>query len=947
VKLSTFLPCLVLVLTSLAAVAATAPTAVADLPPRIKAPTDQAVFRRFVLDNGLRVLLVSDPKFNKSSAALVVRVGQIDDPRDREGMAHFLEHMLFLGTEKYPDVSEYSGFIKANGGVNNAYTATDHTNYHFEVRHDAFAGALDRFAQFFIAPKFNPEFTGREVNAVHNEAMRHVQNDFRRLIGVSRELYDPTSGESKFSTGTKETLAGATPDAVRAFYERYYTADQMALALAGRASLDELEKHARDLFSAIPRRKVTAAVHEPRFLPRKPALRLAQIEPVKELRQLTLEFVLPATRPHFASKPDELLTQLISYPGPGGLVAQLKRDGLINGLSASVWERTATYGSLLVTISLTPDGQKDHARVLTEFFGYLGHLRTSPFPADFFRDRARIAQLSETYNDRGEGMSLATKLANQALFYPLEVAERATDVWGRPDEAAYRQLLGALTPDNLLATLMAKGVPTEKQERIYQTAYSYREDTGAAYQALAQPGVGAKTAFTLPGSNRFMPASTPVLAERPLPLIDEPGVQLFYAGDSEFQRPQTTLIFRFVPVRELASADNAALLRLYDVCLREFLEPAAADASLAGVEMTTDISLEGLRLSVTGFGDSAVRYANHVADHLRTFTVTPARFEALKEATLRGLRSYHESEAYVLARDRRDALNREFHFLPPETLARTEAASLADVQGFAQTFLARGKLEAVAHGHLSPAEAIAATRAVAARIGAKVAAPEALLRRRHLQIPAGRNVVDGGPIAGVNSAMITDFLLPDDSPPTRAAATVIGNFISEPFYTELRTKQQLGYIVGSSASFSLRQRYLTFVVQSSGYAPDDLRQKAETFIATLPAALAAISDADWKTLIAGARSQIEEKPKGIADKAEAFFARAFNYEQDWQRQQATLAALDQLTKQQAAALLTTALSSESARRRTVLLASKSHASKDPMKPTFTDRSAWKPQQPFN
>lgn len=900
-----------------------------------------------MLDNGLRVLLVSDPKFNKSSAALVVRVGQIDDPRDREGMAHFLEHMLFLGTEKYPDVSEYSGFIKANGGVNNAYTATDHTNYHFEVRHDAFAGALDRFAQFFIAPKFNPEFTGREVNAVHNEAMRHVQNDFRRLIGVSRELYDPTSGESKFSTGTKETLAGATPDAVRAFYEQYYTADQMALALAGRASLDELEKHARDLFSAIPRRNVTAVVHEPRFLPRKPALRLAQVEPVKELRQLTLEFVLPATRPHFASKPDELLTQLISYPGPGGLVAQLKRDGMINSLSASVWERTGTYGSLLVTISLTPEGQKNHARVLTDFFGYLGHLRTSPFPADFYRDRARIAQLNETYNDRGEGMSLATKLANQALFYPLEVAERATDVWGRPDEAAYRELLGALTPDNLLATLMAKGVPTEKQERIYQTAYSYREDEGAAYRALAQPSGAAKSAFTLPGSNRFMPAATPVLAERPLPLIDEPGVQLFYAGDSEFQRPQTTLIFRFVPARALASADNAALLRLYDVCLREFLEPAAADASLAGVEMTTDISLEGLRLSVTGFGDSAVRYANHVADHLRTFTLTPARFEALKEVTLRGLRSYHESEAYVLARDRRDALAREFHFLPPETLARTEAASLADVQAFAQTFLTQGKLEAVAHGHLSPPEAIAATRAVAARIGAEVATPEALLRRRHLQIPAGQNIIDVGAIAGVNSAMITDFLLPDDSPQTRAAATVIGNFISEPFYTELRTKQQLGYIVGSAASFSLRQRYLTFVVQSSAYAPDDLRQKAETFIATLPAALVAISDADWKTLLAGARSQIEEKPKGIADKAEAFFARAFNYDQDWQRQQATLAALDQLTKQKAAALLTTALSTDSARRRTVLLASKAHAAKEPVQPTFADRSAWKPQQQFN
>ena len=203
------------------AVAPRARAASEALPPRVVAATDKAAFRRFTLDNGLKVLLVSDPNFNKSAASLVVDTGQIDDPKDTEGLAHFLEHMLFLGTEKYPEAGEYANYMRANGGRNNAYTSTDHTNYHFEVRHAAFEGALDRFAQFFIAPKFNPEYVTREVNAVHNEAMRHVQNDLRRRLNVSRELYDPASGESKFSTGNKETLAKATPAVVRDFYEHH------------------------------------------------------------------------------------------------------------------------------------------------------------------------------------------------------------------------------------------------------------------------------------------------------------------------------------------------------------------------------------------------------------------------------------------------------------------------------------------------------------------------------------------------------------------------------------------------------------------------------------------------------------------------------------------------------------------------------------------------------
>lgn len=912
------------------------------LPPPVKAPTDTAVFRRFTLDNGLRVLLVSDPKFNKSGASLVMNTGQIDDPADREGMAHFLEHMLFLGTEKYPDVSDYGNFIKANGGYNNAYTTTDHTNYQFEVRHEAFADALDRFAQFFIAPRFNPEFTAREIFAVHNEAMRHLQNDFRRLIGVSRELYAPGSGESKFSTGNKDTLAGTTPAMVRAFYESHYSADRMALALAGKASLDELEKLARTLFAAVPRRDLPPVARTAVFLPKKAALRLARIEPVKELRQITLEFVVPPTRPDFASKPDQLLPQLISYPGEGGLLAWLKRQDLANSVNAYVWERTEAYGSLQIQVSLTPAGQEQHARVLGLVFSYLDHLKRSPFPEAFYRDRARVAALNETYQDRGEGAELATKLSNQALFYPLDVAERASDVWGAPDEPAYRRLLAALTPDNLLVSLMAKGVPTDRKERIYGTAYSYMEDAGDAYRALLAPERIA--AFALPGANPFMPGTTALLAERPLPLIDEPGVALFFAPDTEFQRPQSTLIYRFVPARDQGTADQAALLRLYDACLRDSLDAALGDASLAGLDFSADASLEGYKFTITGFGDSAVRFATFVSSRLRTFELSPGRFEALKEATLRSLRSYPQTEAYLLARDRRDALAREIHFLPDEQTARVTAATWKDVQAFARTFFARGKLEAVVHGHLTPEDAVNATRTVAAQIGAAPVAPDALLRRRHLALAPAKPLVDAGEIAGANSAYTSDYLLPDDSPQTRAAAVVIGNFMSEPYYTELRTRQQLGYIVGSGAGGSLRQRYLSFTVQSSGYAPDELRRRSEAFLATLPAQFEAVTPEQWATLVAGGRSAFEEKPKSMAEKAEQFFVSAFSFGGEWERRQTGLAALLVLKKEDVAKLLATTLAPETARRRTVLLWTKTHAPAEPIVPAFTDRGAWKRTQ---
>ena len=147
----------------------------AELPD--KHPLDKSESRTLVLDNGLKVLMVSDPDLNLSSASMAVDVGSFKDPLDALGLAHFLEHMLFLGTEKYPEEGEYKEYLSQNGGYANAYTSRDHTNYHFQVFPDAFEGALDRFAQFFIAPLFTEDFTQREKNAVDSEFELYLEND--------------------------------------------------------------------------------------------------------------------------------------------------------------------------------------------------------------------------------------------------------------------------------------------------------------------------------------------------------------------------------------------------------------------------------------------------------------------------------------------------------------------------------------------------------------------------------------------------------------------------------------------------------------------------------------------------------------------------------------------------------------------------------------------------
>ncbi|EWM24874.1 insulin-degrading enzyme [Nannochloropsis gaditana] len=166
-----------------------------------QSPADDRTYRALELENGLQVLLIHDPTTDKASAAMSVGVGSLHDG-DVEGLAHFCEHMLFLGTEKYPDEQAYSKYLNQNGGHSNAYTDMDHTCYFFSVLPGFLEGALDRFAQFFISPLFTDSATAREMQAVDSENNKNLQNDAWRLHQIHCASAKPGHPLGRFRCGS-------------------------------------------------------------------------------------------------------------------------------------------------------------------------------------------------------------------------------------------------------------------------------------------------------------------------------------------------------------------------------------------------------------------------------------------------------------------------------------------------------------------------------------------------------------------------------------------------------------------------------------------------------------------------------------------------------------------------------------------------------------------------
>jgi nardilysin len=130
-----------------------------------------------------------------------VGVGSFSDPPDAQGLAHFLEHMLFMGSSEFPDENEYDTFLSKHGGGSNAFTETEFTCYHFDISPSFLKPALDRFSQFFISPLAKAEAMDREVQAIDSEFEQVLQSDACRLLQLQCHTAKPSHPFNTFSWG--------------------------------------------------------------------------------------------------------------------------------------------------------------------------------------------------------------------------------------------------------------------------------------------------------------------------------------------------------------------------------------------------------------------------------------------------------------------------------------------------------------------------------------------------------------------------------------------------------------------------------------------------------------------------------------------------------------------------------------------------------------------------
>jgi secreted Zn-dependent insulinase-like peptidase len=805
----------------------------------VQSPNDDKSYRYIKLDNGLRAVLVSDPSSKKSAASLDVYIGSASNPSDRGGLAHFLEHMLFLGTDKYPDSGEYATFISEHGGSRNAYTGFEHTNYFFDIDSDYLPGALDRFAQFFISPRFDEEYVGREVNAVEAEYQLGLNTDARRNLDVNRELSNPEHPYSILGVGTVDTLADRPGAPVRGdllrFYRQYYSANLMSLVVLGSEDLDALEALVTEIFAPVPNYEVSVddigvARIEPERLPL-----LVYIQPTASARNLSLSFAMPNYEDRYKSKPLVYIGNLIGHEGEGSLLSLLKQEGWAEALGAGSGIAYRGGSEFTVSISLTEAGLDQREQVVRKVFEYLQMLRDAGPSRALYEEQGQLAALAFRFRDETQPIRYVSGLANDMQFLAPEDVLQGNFLMTDYDPGLIREILeDYLVPDNVLIQVVAQSLPVDKTSEYYGTPYSVQAiDLGqVSWGALTTADVD--TRLHMPAPNEFVAESVDVLPlsenNTPVPRLvhETERMRVWQRQDTAFRVPRGALYANFRTRLVNATAADAAASELYVNLLRDSVNEYTYPALLAGLNFSIGANSRGIGLSISGYDDKQLVLLERIVNSIVSADLDSHRFDNIRKDLIRSLENVKSARAssQVMRQTRRLLLSGRYP--ESEIIADLEALTPDDVQQHAQRLWGSSSIDLLLNGNYAPADAEAARQALAPLTKSELpASPPAL---RLVRLSPGDDLVYAADVEHADAVMLWYLQGPDDSLEARAMAGLTGQAIGSNYFEELRTEQQLGYIVSAFAWPQLDVPAVALIVQSPTNSVPEVLEASWAFL---------------------------------------------------------------------------------------------------------------------
>ena len=757
-------------------------------------------------------------------------------------------------------------------------------------------GALDRFAQFFISPLFLSSTLDRELKAVDSENKKNLQSDSWRLAQLSKSLSSPQHPYHHFSTGNLETLRDAPRkrgvDIRREFikfHSEHYSANLMKLVVLGRESLDELESWVGDLFAGV-RNKDLPQNRWDGVQPysEKEVLTEVFAKPVMDSRSLDISFPYQDEEEMYETQPNRYISHLIGHEGPGSLLAYIKAKGWANGLSAGAMPICPGSAFFTISIKLTEDGLKEYQEVVKLAFEYISLIKEIP-PQQWIVDEVKGMDEVDFRFQQKSPASQFTSRVSSVMQKPLprEWLVSGGNVLRKFDAEAILKGLACLRTDNYRLTIVSQHYPGDwdQKERWYGTEYKCR-DIDAGFQAAVKRA-GETTAdnrsraLHLPHENEFIPTKLSVdkrdvsePLKYPKLIRSDESARTWWKKDDQFWVPKGNVLITLRNPLASVTPAIAVKTRMYCELVKDALVEYSYDAELAGLDYGLASFSLGLCIDVSGYSDKMYVLLEKVLESMRDLKVEPDRFRIVKERVLRGYRNWVFQQPYRQVADFTSWLGKEKGWINEQYLAELVPLQPEDISTFYPQVLQQMNIELLAHGNIYKEDALRMTQLVESTLKPRSFHQSQWQVRRNLVFPEGtdytyrRNLADP---ANVNHCIeyylfvgsVTDRRL-------RAKLILLAQMTDEAGFDQLRTKEQLGYIVFTGARIAATTMGYRVIIQSER-PTEYLEERINAFLASFAKSLDTMPQEEFESHKKSLINKRLEKLKNLEQESARFW----------------------------------------------------------------------------
>lgn len=826
----------------------------------------------------------------KAAAAMCVGMGSFADPYEAQGLAHFLEHMLFMGSAEFPDENEYDSYLSKHGGSSNAYTETEYTCYHFEVKKEFLNGALKRFSQFFISPLVKAEAMEREVQAVDSEFNQVLQSDACRLQQLQCHTSLPNHPHNRFFWGNKKSLVEAMEkgvdlrERILTMYHENYHGGSMKLVVIGGEPLDVLESWVVELFSNIkkgPQEKPEASLSIPIWESGK----LFKLQAVKDVHILDLSWTLPSLRKDYTKKAEDYLAHLLGHEGRGSLLYFLKAGGLVTSISAGVGDDGLQRSSFAyifgMSIHLTDSGLEKIFEIIGFVYQYIKLLHQTPPQEWIYKELQDIANMDFRFAEEQPQDDYASEIAANLLVYPPEhvvYGDYAYEVW---DAQMINHILDYFRPENMRVDVVSKSFNTlgNLQHEPWFGSQYIVDNIPSFLTDLWKDPPEIEASLHLPAKNEFIPRDFSIHADSapcsivdgstPRCILDEPLVKLWYKLDKTFKHPRANTYFRITLKGGYTSLRNALLTELFVLLLKDELNEIVYQASISKLETSVSLYGDKLELKVYGFNDKLSVLLSKILAVAKNYVPKEDRFQVIKEDLERTLRNTNMKPLNHSSYLRLQVLCQIFWDAEDKSSLLTDL-TLSDLRSFISELRSQIYIEGLCHGNLLEKEALSISDIFKSNLSVDPLQFEMRHREVVMCLPPGADLVRDVQVKNkleTNSVIELYFQIgPEigsDLIKQKALIDLFDEIIEEPLFNQLRTKEQLGYVVDCAPRVTYRIMGFCFRVQSSDYDPVYLQGRVNNFIISLEEMLQGLDDESFENYKNGLMAKLLEKDPSL------------------------------------------------------------------------------------